>query len=181
MKVLIGVGSFILLIAMVVGGSYITAFNGGNRMENNIVAQYDDMQNILGQYSLKVGEAVQVTNMYKDDLKDVVIGQMSGRYGSDGSKATFQWLKEHNITLEPEMYANVQKIIEAGRNKYENTQTKFIDVKRVYNTQLGSFWGGTWLRIAGYPIIDLEKYQIIKSQHGIETFETGVDNGLTLR
>jgi hypothetical protein len=72
-------------------------------------------------------------------------------------------------------------MIEAGRNKFENAQTRFIDAKRTYETNLGYLWKGTWMRIAGYPKINLDDYKIITSKHAKKTFETGVDEGVQLR
>lgn len=173
--------SVIALIIVTVAVSYIGAYNYGARAENDIKAQYENMENILAQYSLKVSEAAQVPGMYKDDMKEVMTSVMTARMGEDGSKAMFQWFQEHNVNLDASVYKQIQQIIEAGRDKFENAQTKFIDTKRGYQTQLDYFWSGMWLRIAGYPKIDLSKYEIISSGHAREAFDTKVDKGLQLR
>ena len=139
------------------------------------------MENILAQYSLKVMEAGQVPSMYKDDLKEVITAAMTSKYGADGSKATFQWLKDQNINIDAGMYKQIQQIIESGRNKFENAQTKFIDTKRAYETNLGYLWKGMWMRIAGYPKINLDDYKIISSGHAKKAFDTGIDEGIKLR
>ena len=175
MKTVFAVIGIHVMIGGVLIGSYVTNYNYGNRAEQEIIAQYDDMRNILGQYSLKVNEAAQVPDMYKDDLKEVMTSVMTARMGPDGRKAAFQWFKEHNVNIDAAMYTKIQQIIEAGRNKFENTQTKFIDTKRVYETNLGYLWKGTWLKIAGYPNIDLDKYSIISSEHANATFDSKVD------
>ncbi|MGI0075786.1 MAG: hypothetical protein ACREAU_00075 [Nitrosopumilaceae archaeon] len=51
--------------------------------------------------------------------------------------------------------------------------TKGIEDKRTYKTQLDSFWRGFWLARAGYPKIDLEKFQIISTDTVRHDFETG--------
>lgn len=179
--------ALIIVVAsiIVIGGtlfaSYVSAHNYGVRAEQQIVAQYEDMENILGQYSLKVAEAAQVPAMMKDDMKEVMTSVMTARMGADGSKAMFQWFQEHQINLDPQLYRQIQQMIEAGRDKFANAQTQFIDTKRVYETNLGYFWKGMWMRIAGFPKIDLDQYRIISSDHAQEAFETGVDKGLTLR
>lgn len=169
------------LIAAIVIGSYVTNYNYGNRTEKVLTAQYTNMENVLGQYSLKVAEVAQVPSMYKDDMKEVMTSVMTARQGSGGSKAMFQFFKEHQINIDPGMYTKIQQIIEGGRNKFENTQTKFIQSKAAYETNLGYFWKGMWLSIAGYPKIDLDAMKIISSDHAIETFKTGIDKGLKLR
>lgn len=162
--------------------SYISNYNYGNEAENQIKAEYSNMENILAQYSLKVSEAAQVPEMKVEDLSRVTKEALSGRYGPNGSQAIMQWIQENypgNVT--DALYVQIQQIIEAGRDKFENTQTKFIDTKKVYETNLGYFWKGLWLRIAGYPKINLNDYKIISSEHAVEAFEKGVDTPVKLR
>jgi len=161
--------------------SYITNYNYGNRTENQLIAEYTNLENILAQYSLKVSESAQVPAMYRDDLKDVVVSEMVARQGEGGSKATFQWFKEHDINIDSNMYLEIMNIIRGGRNKYTNAQTRFIETKQSYLTNLGYLWTGMWLSIAGYPKIDLDKYVIISTEDTKAMFETKIDKGLTLR
>lgn len=171
--------SIILALGATVGIlSYISAHNYGNEAEQGIIAHYDDMQNVLGPYSLKVVEAANVPSMYAGDMKDVMTSVMSARQGEGGSKATFQWFKEHNLELDSSLYAKNQTIIEAGRNEFQNSQTKLIDAKQMYNTSLGSFWKGMWMDVAGYPSINLDDYGIISSNHAKTAFETKVDTAI---
>lgn len=176
--VMIGV---VALVAITVIMSYVSAFNYGNEAEQSLVAKYDNMQNILGQYSLKVMEAASVPAMYKDDMKDVMTSVMSARQGEGGSKAAFQWFKEHDINLDSSLYAKIQTIIEAGRNKFQNAQTGFIDAKRAYTTNLGYLWKGFWMARAGYPKLDLDDYVIISSGHAKQAFESKVDTAIKFR
>lgn len=172
------------IAAIVMVSSYYGAYNYGADAETTIDAQYTNMENILGQYSLKVAEAAQVPGMYKDDLKEVMTSVMTARQGEGGSKAAFQWFKEHNIDIDSAMYVKIQQIIEGGRNKFENSQTKFIDTKRTYVATLKKdllLTRGWWLAIANYPKIDLDEYVIISSSHAKEAFKTKVDGGLNLR
>ena len=179
---LIGIVGVIAALILVVAGSYISNHNYGVTAETQIKAEYENMENILAQYSLKVMEVGQVPAMMRDDLSQVTKDAMSGRYGADGSKAMFQWIQENYPgQVDASLYTQIQQVMEAGRNKFENAQTKFIDVKRAYETSLGLFWKGLWLRIAGFPKIDLDDYKIISSEHAKEAFETGVDKGIKLR
>ena len=181
MRVLIGVLAVVGVVAAVAIGSYVSNYNYGNRAENVIKAEYTNMENILSSYTLKVTEAAQIPEMYRDDVKDVLSEVMTASYGADGSKAMFQWIQEQNPTVDSEVYTKIQTIIEGGRNKFENAQTKFIDTKRTYETNLGYLWKGMWLRIAGYPKIDLDEYVIISNAQTKETFETKIDTGVQLR
>jgi hypothetical protein len=182
MKTLIAILGVLAVLIAVVAGSYISNYNYGNRAEKTIEAEYTNMENILAQYSLKVKEAAQIPGMKADDLVRVTKEAMAGRYGDGGSKAAFQWIQENYPgQVTDATYVKIQQIMEAGRNKFENAQTKFIDTKRAYETNLGYLWKGMWLRIAGYPSIDLDDYKIVSSGHAKKAFETGIDEAIQLR
>lgn len=176
--IIVSVLSFIVLLTV----SYISNQNYGNEAENQIKAEYSNMENILAQYSLKVAEASQVPQMKTEDLSRVTKEALSGRYGANGSQAVFQWIQENYPgKVTDSLYVQIQQIIEAGRDKFENAQTKFIDTKKVYETNLGYFWKGFWLRVVGYPKINLDDYKIISSGHAQEAFKTKVDEPIKLR
>lgn len=182
MKTLIAILGVLGVIVAIAVGSYVSNYNYGNAAEKTIAAEYENMENILAQYSLKVKEAAQVPGMKTEDLQAVMRDAMTGRYGENGSQAAFQWIQENYPgQVTDGLYVQIQQIMEAGRNKFENAQTKFIDTKRAYETNLGYLWKGMWLRIAGYPKINLDDYKIISSGHAKKAFETGVDEAIQLR
>jgi len=182
------IGIAVLAIVVLLGINIVTSYYGGAKYgatsEKALVARYSDLENILAGYSLKIADAVQIPAMYRDDFKDVASSVMKARQGESGSKAAFQWFKEHEINIDSAMYTKIQQMIEAGRDKYANAQTKFIDEKRAYETVLEYdlfMTKGWWVKLTGYPRIDLAEYVIISSEHAKTTFKTKVDTGLKLR
>lgn len=161
---------------VVVVASYISAANRGNQLEANIQGTYENNQQMLGQYGQRIVEAAQVTDMARDDLLKVVREAIAGRYGDDGSKAVFQAINEQNPTVDPELYRKLQQLIESGRREFQDGQTRLIDQKRVYVTALGTFWGGMFMRMAGYPKIDLDKYKAITTDRASAVFEAGKES-----
>lgn len=171
----------LLVIALIVVGlvgSFISYFNYGVRAEQGIVSAWENNENILGQYSLKVKEAAKVSDKYSAAITQFVTDSMTGRYGEDGSDAQWQWIQENIPEFDASMYKEIQTIIEAGRTKFENAQTELVDRKRAYQIELDSLWSGMMLGMAGYPKINLDDYKIITSEHAKEAFETGVDKGV---
>jgi hypothetical protein len=182
MKAVLAMLAVVGVAAVVIVGSYVSNYNYGNMAENQVKAEYTNMENILAQGGLKVKEVAQVPGMYADDLERVAKAAISARYGSEGSKAAMQWIKENYPgKMDPSLYKQIQQVIESYRDKFQNEQTKFIDVKRSYETNLGYFWKGFWLHVAGYPKIDLAKYVIISSDDAQEAFKTGKDKAIKLR
>lgn len=182
----------LLIVLVIVGvliawgvGSVYSARNYAVETENVLEAEYKDMENILAQYSLKVTEVAQVPGMMKDDLAEVSREAMSGRYGENGSQAVFQWIQENYPgQIDPQLYRQIQQVMEAGRNKFENAQTKLIDTLRAYKSTLEKnlpLQRGWWVSIAGYPKDDLDDYRIISSEYAQESFETGVGQAIELR
>lgn len=135
------------------------------------------MENVLAQYSQKIQEMIQVPTLYKEDIKEVIQTTMQGRYGKNGSKALFQFIKERNIDFDSSLYKSVQQAIDGGRKDFEFENTKLIDIEQEYKIALGSFYTGMWLRLAGYPKIDLEYFKPISNDYAQDTFKEGKEKG----
>ena len=172
----------VAVIGLGIVGSYISYANYGNRAEVAIKAKYQDNENIYANGTQKVMEIAQVPSMYAADLKAVFTAAIQGRYGENGSQATFQWLKEQNPQLDSGMYVKIQQVIEAFRNEFKAAQTSLLDQCRSYETNRGNVWSGLWLRIAGYPKMDIDKMcTIVTTDKARQTFETKRDTGIQLR
>jgi len=186
------VALIVLAIVLVIGGGifalYVSNANYGNRTEVQIQGIWENNQNILGQYTLKVQEIASVPEMYKNDLKEVMTSVMQARQGPDGSKAAFQFFKEHNINIDTAMYTKIQQVIEAGRNDFQTNQTRLIDTKKVYREQLGSIPKGWFLSMAGYPKIKIgypnindDDYKPVVAEDTRDVFKSGVQKPVKLR
>lgn len=182
-NVLIGVIiaiAIILCLAVPAIFGYVSAYNLGNRTENQLTAMLENNENIYANGTQKVIEIAQVPSMYAEQVSKVTREAIQGRYGQDGSKAVFQFLQEQNPQLDPAIFAKIQVVIEEFRNKFELAQRDMIDVKRMYNTQLGSLWTGFWLGVAGYPKVDMKKFEIVTTERARQTFDTKRDQGINL-
>lgn len=176
-KVIVAAGVVALALAGGAFMSYVSAVNYGNSMENQLKSVQTENRNRLAQYGQKLQEVAQVPSMYTDDLTRVTEAAISGRYGPDGSGAAMQWIKEHNPSIDPGMYRQIQQVIEAGRNDFQNGQTRQIDIRRQYETALGTFWGGMWMRFAGLPKVNLSDFDIVSTSRADRAFETKQEDG----
>lgn len=176
----IGVGLLALLIVGVI--SYASAVAFGAQHENGIKATYENNKQILGSYTTRVAEMAQVPEMARDDLAAVMESAFNGRYGENGSQAAVQLIVEaYPGQIDPALYRNLQTTIEAGRIEFRDNQTILIDKKRTYQQNLDYVFKGFWLRMAGYPKINLDDYNVVTSTSAERSFETGRDDGVTLR
>lgn len=182
--VLVISGAFV--VAVILAGilaiaSYIQYANYGAATETALTAKLNDNRQLLGKHSTQIGEMAQVNTMYKDDLKEVYTAAIEGRYGENGSGAVMQWIQEQNPNMDSALYTRLSQKVEANRDEFANEQRVLLDQKRAYETSLKMVWSGFWLKIAGYPKINLDDIKVVSSTHSNKAFETGVDDGIQIR
>lgn len=183
-KLLLGLGGVVAvggLLAVVAGVSAVGINNQCVGQEQGLTARYKNNKNVYDTFTKKVKEVAQVPDMYTQDLKSVITADVSGRYGKDGSKAVFQFLKEHNVSLDASLYKQVQQVIESGRNEFQVNQTELLDRKRVYETYLNTFPQSLVAKFLGFPKIDLKEIDIVTSAHTDAAFDTKKDEPIKLR
>lgn len=174
--VLVGFVGMVIIAAIIAVTSYIRANDYGSRIEAQLDGEYDNNMQVLAQGQQKVLEIAQVPAMYKDDFKEIISADVQGRYGKDGSNATFQWLKEHDVALDSSMYKKIQQAIESYRDEFKNAQTKMIDIRRQYEAEQGTVWRGFWLKRAGFPKKDMAKYKPIVTDAVQEIYKAGKES-----
>lgn len=182
MRIFLGIAAVIVTIAVILGGSYISAHNKANSHEQGIIAAQDNSEVILGQYGQKIREISQVPGMQAEDLVNIITAANESRYGSGGLDGVMTWITEQNPNLDQATYTQLQWEISAGREQFTQSQSLVVDRVRAYKTDLGSFWTGTWMSTSGWPRINLEDYGIVTTQDARDTFTTKTDQApITLR
>lgn len=181
LMIALGVGGLMCVIGLIFVVSLIGMYNGMVRQENGLQAQYDDNRNDYDAMFKSFQEAAQVPEMYKNDLREVYDGAIKARYGAEGSKALFQFIKEHNPNFSDKLYTNLQSLIEARRTQFEAHQTSLLDKKRVYLDTIGTFPNSLVAGLMGFPRIDLKKIDIVTSGDTEKAFDTKQADSIRLR
>ena len=169
---ILAVVGVVAVIALTTFGSYVSAKNYGNATETRLKAKYEDNENVLSSGYQQLKGVAGATTMATEDQINIFKAAIQGRYGADGSRAVFQMIKEANPTVDPQLYRKVQQVVESTQKEFQQSQTQMLDIKRSYETALGSFWQGMWLSFAGYPKIDLSKFTIVSSDAAADAFKT---------
>lgn len=184
---ILGFLSLVLVGCLIFGGMVISKRNSFVRVENNITTSYDESKNVHSNYVLRIQEMAQVPKMATKQLAELVKASNEGRYGADGSKAVFQFLKEQNPNIPDSLFTNIQKEMVGGRLDFQSKITRVIDNKKVAYNMLDDTIGGFILKdILGMPRRNIgydggkDDYPVIMSESSVETFKTGVDKGVNI-
>jgi hypothetical protein len=181
-KVAIGFVVVVLASIMIGFGSCNSIYNDAVFHENGITGQYEVNQASLSTHYQKVNEVVQVPAMYTDDFKKILAAEMGGRYGKDGSKAMFQFLQEHAVNFDSDIYKQILRIIEAGRDDFQANQKLLMDKVRLYKNYYGTMWPGMMVRAFGFPKITMSKYEeVVTDDYTEQAFETKKMKPIKLR
>lgn len=184
-NILLGIGAFFLFVVVIplfiAISTYVKWHDYANTTETQLTTTLQNNTAIRSEYYNKIQELVQLPAMYADDLKKVYNGAIEGRYGVNGSQATVQFIHEANPNLDPDMYKQIMRVMEAGRNEFANNQTRLMDMKAIYVTNLGNVWSGFWIHLTGYPKIDLNSIKTINTEKANSELETGISTPLQLR
>lgn len=175
-----GTGAIIVLAILaillaLIGVGVMSAYSAakwGNVTENGIVAIRDNNKNIYANGTNEILELVDNAKAYKTDLQEVIIAEIQGKYGPKGSGATVQFLQDRNIPLTPELRKEVGMSVKKFHAKFEANQTKQIEAIRVYKDGLGEPIRGFWLRLVGYPKLNLADFEVVTSDLTEETYKT---------
>jgi len=158
----------VIIFAFVLFGFYNTCV----RMENGLVAQYDQDKNNYSNYFSTLKEMAQVPSMYTDDLKKVYDGAIQSRYGADGSKALVQFIKEHNPNFDSKMYERIQLQIQSGRQSFEADQKSLIARQQAYRDQYETGMGAMFSGFFGFPTDKIKNIGIVTNEETEQAFTT---------
>lgn len=178
--IILAVVVILVSVVAICGLNYYKYYNMGVTMERTVKTVHENNKVILNSYTTKVQEVAQVPAIYKADLQDTIKATFEGRYGDKGSQAVFQMIKESNMNLAPEMYIQIQQVMESGRNEFKTSQQQLVDVTQNYQASLDYAWSGFWLKQAGYPKINLNDYKILTTDEVTEKFKSGKDEAIKL-
>lgn len=173
-SILTAVSIVVVVFVAVVILIIVSCYNTGAKYENQIVRLQQSSQSSLSNLTMKIAEMTQVPDLATDQLKQIVSTEMSGRYGSGGSKAMIQFFKEQNVNIDQKMYLNIQSVISGGRQEFEISQNRLVTQCVDYKNRLDYFLSGTILKSFGYPKIDLNKIcKVVTDNKTDNAFDTG--------
>lgn len=142
----------------------------------------DNLQQ-LANFSNGLQEMVQISAVQADLIVKTITAANTARYGADGSKSEWSWIKEANPNVDQTQIGRIQVYVEAQRAEFKNRQTKIGSMCQNYETQQQRPWSGFWLRMVGAPRDkEVAKYcTLILNKYSEDAYNTGKAEAVKLR
>jgi hypothetical protein len=174
-------GLIALFLTFVIGGMWISAYNGEIAKRNKVVALQKDCQNIFDNAYKIVAQDVQMArenvDKSKDDFKEIYGLMMDKRY-KEGEAQFMKWTQENNpefdLKATTSLYSKLMDAIEANRRDFMQSQTDLIAAKESYDNFIESFPRNIFLSK------EKIKITIITSSKTDKIFSTGKEDDIVL-
>lgn len=155
-------------------GFYVSTSNTCVQKEATLVATKDQSKSVYDNFWKKVKEVAQVPEEYNKNMKETYTAIMNARY-QNSTNLMMNWIKEANPAFDASIYKQVQQVIESGRNDFQDSQKQMIDQVRDYKTYIGQMPASFFVRMAGYPKIKWEDFEVLTSDRTDSAFKTHKD------
>ena len=169
------------LIVVVLGGVCIfskgvSVYNTHIDLKNQIEAKQKANEAIFDNTWKKINQTVQVSDKYKDGLKEVLLAYTSGRSKGD-SQLLMDWTKEAVPTFDSSIYKQINNVITSSRDDFTKNQEILIDLSRQHQQFIQKFPNNVFCAILGIKEIEIK---VVTSSKTEEAFNTGKENDIKL-
>ena len=170
LKLGIAAGALIALTLLIVFIMNISYQNTYERIDQDIQAQYKKVESNYEKMSRVILQQAGILNKYSNDFREIYKGMMTGRYGKDGSKAMWQWIKEQNPQIDASLYKKLMTTVEAQRTGFDRQQAK-VAAMIAESNKLLKVAPSKWF-VDG----KIKEAKIISSSNTKVIMETGIDD-----
>ena len=169
------------LIVVVLGGVCIfskgvSVYNTHIDLKNQIEAKQKANEAIFDNTWKKINQTVQVSDKYKDGLKEVLLAYTSGRSKGD-SQLLMDWTKEAVPTFDSSIYKQINNVITSSRDDFTKNQEILIDLSRQHQQFIQKFPNNVFCAILGIKEIEIK---VVTSSKTEEAFNTGKEDNIKL-
>ena len=169
------------LIVVVLGGVCIfskgvSVYNTHIDLKNQIEAKQKANEAIFDNTWKKINQTVQISDKYKDGLKEVLLAYTSGRSKGD-SQLLMDWTKEAVPTFDSSIYKQINNVITSSRDDFTKNQEILIDLSRQHQQFIQKFPNNVFCAILGIKEIEIK---VVTSSKTEEAFNTGKEDDIKL-
>lgn len=174
----LGIGILTIVIVMCLGifGKGISVYNTHVDLKTQIEAKQQANTVIFDNMWKKINQTVQVSDKYKDGLKDVLLAYTTGRNKGD-NQLLMDWTKEAVPTFDSSIYKQINNVITGSRDDFTKNQEILIDLSRQHNVFIQKFPNNIFCSFMGIKEIEIKT---VTSTVTEKTFESGEEEDIKL-
>ena len=173
---LIGFLIVVVLSGVCIFSKGVSVYNTHIDLKNQIEAKQKANETIFDNTWKKINQTVQVSDKYKDGLKEVLLAYTSGRSKGD-SQLLMDWTKEAVPTFDSSIYKQINNVITSSRDDFTKNQEILIDLSRQHQQFIQKFPNNVFCAILGIKEIEIK---VVTSSKTEEAFNTGKEDDIKL-
>ena len=173
---LIGLLVVVLLGGVCLFGKGVSVYNTHIDLSTQIEAKQKANEANFDTMWKKISQVVQVSDKYKDGLKEVLAAYTSGRK-KESDQLLMDWTKEAIPAFDSSIYKQVNNVIVSSRDDFYNNQQLLLDLSRQHNQFIKTFPNNVFCSILNIEPIEVK---IVTSTKTEEAFETGKEDDIRL-
>lgn len=166
----------VLLIGVCVFGKGVSVYNTHINLKTKIEAQQQSNEANFDTMWKKISQVSQVSDKYKDGLKEVLAAYTEGRK-KESEQLLMDWTKEAIPTFDSSIYKQINNIIVSSRDDFFNNQKILIDLSRQHNQFIQKFPNNLFCGILNIQPIEIK---VVTSTKTEKTFESGKEDDIKL-
>lgn len=175
-EILIGILVIILLGTLCVFGTGVNVYNTHIDLKTKIEAQQKSNEANFDAMWKKISQISQVSDKYKEGLKEVLMSYTSGRK-KESDQLLMDWTKEAIPTFDSSIYKQINNIVVSSRDDFFNNQKILIDLSRQHNQFIQKFPNNLYCGILNIKEIEIK---VVTSTKTDKAFETGKEDDIKL-
>lgn len=175
-EVFIGILTIVIIGGFCLFGKGVSVYNTHINLKNQIEAKQKDNEAVFDSMWKKISQTAQVSDKYKDGLKEVLTAYTEGR-SKDSNNLLMDWTKEAVPSFDSSLYKQINNVIIASRDDFAKNQKILIDLSRQHNVFIETFPNNVFCAILKIKPIEIK---VVTSTKTEQAFETGKEDDIKL-
>lgn len=175
-KVLISMILFVVVFGFVLVGKGISVYNNVIYYQTAIEAKQKDNESVFDNMWKKISQTVQVSDKYKQGLKEILESYVSGR-SIDDNNLLVNWIHEAVPNFDASVYKEINNTIIAGRDDFVKQQRILLDLSKEYKKYIKIFPNNVYCTLFGIKEINVK---IITSNKTEQIFDTQKEEDINI-
>lgn len=170
-----------LLVAIVIGGIAIfgkgvSVYNTNVDLSTKIEAKQKANEANFDAMWKKIAQVSQVSDKYKDGLKEVLIAY-TGERKTESDQLLMNWIKEAVPQFDSSIYKQINNIVVGSRDDFYKNQAILIDMSREQQNFIKRFPNNIYCAVLNIKPIEIK---VVTSGKTEKAFESGKEDDIKL-